>query len=210
MSDKTAAVVALATYIVGGSVGIGWRLWWQWRRTGSTGFKGVSGNIGSTEWFAGLGFILGVLVTFAAPVLQLAGVVAPVFFLRSEWIQIAGIVLAVLGITGTVYAQLVMGSSWRIGVDESETTSLVRHGVFGTVRNPIYSAMFAFWLGSTLITPNVVAIVGYSVLVVSIELQVRLVEEPYLLKAHGESYREYAGTVGRFVPRVGLIHEKRS
>jgi len=206
MSDKTAAVVALATYIVGGGVGIAWRLWWQWRRTGSTGFKSVSGNIGSAEWFGGLGFILGVLVTFAAPVLQLAGVVAPVFFLRSLWIELVGIVIAVIGITGTVYAQLVMGSSWRIGVDDSETTSLVRHGVFGVVRNPIYAAMFVFWLGSAMIAPNIVVIVGYVLLAVSIELQVRLVEEPYLLKVHGGSYREYASTVGRFVPRTGLIH----
>jgi len=78
MADRTAAVVALATYIVGGSVAIGWRLWWQWRRTGSTGFKGVSGTIGSAEWFGGLGFILGVLVTVAAPVPgeQAAGSVA--------------------------------------------------------------------------------------------------------------------------------------
>jgi protein-S-isoprenylcysteine O-methyltransferase Ste14 len=205
MSDKTAAVVALATYIAGGGVGIAWRLWWQWRRTGSTGFKSVSGNIGSAEWFGGLGFILGVLVTFAAPVLQLAGVVAPVFFLRSLCIQIVGIIIAVIGIAGTVYAQLVMGSSWRIGVDDSETTSLVRHGVFGVVRNPIYAAMFVFWLGSALIAPNIVVIVGYVLLAVSIELQVRLVEEPHLLKVHGGSYREYAGTVGRFVPRTGLI-----
>lgn len=189
MSDKTAAVVALAGFVVGGGVGIGWRLWWQWRRTGSTGFKGVSGTIGSAEWFGGLGFILGVLVTVAAPVLQLAGVVAPV--VRSSWIQIAGIVIALVGITGTVYAQLVMGSSWRIGVDDSETTSLVRHGVFGLVRNPIYAAMFVFWLGSVLIAPNIVVIVGYVLLAVSIELQVRL---------------DYAGTVGRFVPRTGLIH----
>ena len=99
-----------------------------------------------------------------------------------------------------------MGNSWRIGVDASETTSLVRHGVFGLVRNPIYAAMFVFWLGSTLIAPNIVAIVGYVLLTVSIELQVRFVEEPYLLKVHGESYREYASTVGRFVPRTGLIH----
>jgi protein-S-isoprenylcysteine O-methyltransferase Ste14 len=204
MSDKTAAVVALVTYIVGGGVSVGWRLWWQWRRTGSTGFKGVSGNIGSAEWFGGAGFILGVLVTVAAPFLQLAGVVAPVFFLRSLWIF--GVVIAVIGIIGTVYAQLVMGNSWRIGVDASETTSLVRHGVFGLVRNPIYAAMFVFWLGGTLIAPNIVAIVGYVLLTVSIELQVRFVEEPYLLKVHGESYREYAGTVGRFVPRTGLIH----
>jgi protein-S-isoprenylcysteine O-methyltransferase Ste14 len=204
MSDKTAAVVALVTYIVGGGVSVGWRLWWQWRRTGSTGFKGISGNIGSAEWFGGAGFILGVLVTVAAPFLQLAGVVAPVFFLRSLWIF--GVVIAVIGIIGTVYAQLVMGDSWRIGVDASETTSLVRHGVFGLVRNPIYAAMFVFWLGGTLIAPNIVAIVGYVLLTVSIELQVRFVEEPHLLKVHGESYREYAGTVGRFVPRTGLIH----
>lgn len=204
MSDKTAAVVALVIYIVGGGVTVGWRLWWQWRRTGSTGFKGVSGNIGSAEWLGGAGFILGVLVTAAAPFLQLAGVVTPVFFLRSWWMF--GVVIAVIGIAGTVYAQLVMGSSWRIGVDASETTSLVRRGVFGLVRNPIYVAMFVFWLGGTLIAPNIVAIVGYVLLTVSIELQVRFVEEPYLLKVHGESYREYAGTVGRFVPRTGLIH----
>lgn len=204
MSDKTAAVVALVTYIVGGVVTIGWRLWWQWRRTGSTGFKGVSGNIGSAEWLGGAGFILGVLVTVAAPCLQLAGVVAPVFALRSLWIF--GVVIAVVGIAGTVYAQLVMGNSWRIGVDASKTTSLVRHGVFGLVRNPIYVAMFVFWLGGTLIAPNIVAIVGYVLLTVSIELQVRFVEEPYLLKVHGESYREYTGTVGRFVPRTGLSH----
>jgi protein-S-isoprenylcysteine O-methyltransferase Ste14 len=91
-------------------------------------------------------------------------------------------------------------------VGGSEATSLVRHGVFGVVRNPIYAAMFVFWLGSALIAPNIVVIAGYILLAVSIELQVRLVEEPHLLKVHGGSYREYAGTVGRFVPRTGLIH----
>jgi protein-S-isoprenylcysteine O-methyltransferase Ste14 len=41
--------------------------------------------------------------------------------------------------------------------------------------------------------------------VVVTQLQVRLVEEPYLNKVHGESDRQYASTVGRFVPRAGLI-----
>jgi hypothetical protein len=34
-----------------------------------------------------------------------------------------------------------MGDSWRIGVDPSETTTLVRTGVFGWVRNPIFTAV---------------------------------------------------------------------
>ena len=203
MSDKFAAVVALATYLVGAGIGIGWRMWWQWRQTGSTGFKGVSGRVGSVEWFSGVGFLLGVAITAASPVLQLAGIVAPL--LHSPWLLWSGVVIATAGISATVYAQLAMGSSWRIGVDAGETTTLVRSGVFGVVRNPIYVAMFVFWLGATLIAPNVVAIVGYVLLVLSIELQVRLVEEPYLLQVHGDAYREYASTVGRFVPHAGLL-----
>jgi protein-S-isoprenylcysteine O-methyltransferase Ste14 len=204
MTDRTMAVIALVVYLVGAAVGIGWRSWVQWRRTGSTGVKGISGRVGSAEWFGGVGLVLGVLCTLSAPLLQLTGVVAPLPFLRASWIQWSGVVVAIAGIAATVYAQLAMGNSWRIGVDDSETTTLVRSGVFGLVRNPIYVGMFAFWPGTTLITPNVLAIVGYVMVVVSIELQVRLVEEPYLLKAHGQSYREYTGAVGRFAPRIGL------
>jgi protein-S-isoprenylcysteine O-methyltransferase Ste14 len=42
-------------------------------------------------------------------------------------------------------------------------------------------------------------------LVTSIELQVRCVEEPHLLRAHGDTYRAYTADAGRFVPGVGLI-----
>lgn len=203
MSDKFAALVAAATYLVGAGIGFGWRMWWQWRKTGSTGFKGVSGRVGSADWFGGVGFVLGVVITAASPVLQLVGIVAPL--LHSPWVHWSGVLIAAAGIAGIVHAQLAMGASWRIGVDAGETTTLVHTGVFGVVRNPIYVAMFVFWLGTTLIAPNIVAIVGYAVLVVSIEVQVRLVEEPYLLQVHGDGFREYASTVGRFAPRTGLI-----
>lgn len=49
MNDRAMALIAIATYVLGAMVGIVWRSWWQWRRTGSTGFKGVSGRVGSAE-----------------------------------------------------------------------------------------------------------------------------------------------------------------
>jgi protein-S-isoprenylcysteine O-methyltransferase Ste14 len=152
-----------------------------------------------------VGFVAAMAAAFVAPVLQLAGVVDPLRFLHAPWIQLIGIVLAIAGIAATVYAQVDMGDSWRIGVDPSETTTLVRQGVFGIVRNPIFTAMFVFGLGIALVTPNVVAMVGFALLVVTIEVQVRVVEEPYLATKHGNTYRDYTAAVGRFVPGVGRI-----
>ena len=139
------------------------------------------------------------------PILQLLDVVSPLGFLHTPWIQITGAVIAVLGIAATVYAQLDMGDSWRIGVDKSETTTLVRTGVFGWVRNPIFTAMMTFGLGIALMTPNLVAVAGFVLLVITIELQVRAVEEPYLVTKHGDAYRDYLAKVGRFVPGVGRL-----
>ncbi|MDZ4266963.1 MAG: isoprenylcysteine carboxylmethyltransferase family protein [Mycobacterium sp.] len=198
-------VIALVLFAVFAVLGFGWRSWVQRRRTGSTGFKGVSGRPGSVEWVAGVGFAVGIAVAVLAPALQWFGVVAPVSVLHAGWIQTLGIVIAIAGITATVYAQLDMGDSWRIGVDHTETTTLVHTGVFAVVRNPIFTAMIVFALGITLVTPNVVALIGFALLVTTIELQVRAVEEPYLRSVHGETYRHYLATVGRFVPGVGRI-----
>ena len=98
-----------------------------------------------------------------------------------------------------------MGASWRVGVDESERTELVTDGPFALVRNPIYSGVIPLVAGLTLMAPNVVAIAASVALVISLEIQVRLVEEPYLLREHHSPYSEYASRVGRFVPGVGRI-----
>ena len=154
-------IVALVLFAVFAALGFGWRSWEQRRRTGSTGFRGISGRPGSIEWLAGVGFIVSMAAAVFAPILQLVGVVSPLAVLDIAWIQIAGIVIAAAGIAATVYAQLDMGDSWRIGVDRSETTTLVRSGVFGWVRNPIFTAMMVFGFGIALVTPNLVAIVGF-------------------------------------------------
>ena len=197
-------IVALVLFGVFAALGFGWRSWEQRRRTGSTGFRGVSGRLGSAEWFAGSGFVAAPAVAVLASILQLLDVAAPVAVLHSPWIQIGGIVVAIVGIFASVYAQLDMGDSWRIGVDPGETTTLVRTGVFGWVRNPIFTAMITFGFGIALVTPNPVALAGFLLLVATIELQVRIVEEPHLLTVHGDDYRSYLTNVGRFMPGVGV------
>ncbi|OIN81050.1 methyltransferase family protein [Mycobacterium malmoense] len=204
MPATAAADIALVLFAIFGALGFGWRSWLQYRRTGSTGFRAIGAG-GPTERLAGAGLVVTLIVAVSGPILQLTNVVRPVGGLAAVWIQVVGVVVATAGIAATVYAQLEMGDSWRIGVDEKETTTLVRTGVFGRIRNPIYTAMFTFGLGIVLVTPNLVAGAGFLLLVATIELQVRRVEEPYLLRTHGDAYRAYVAGVGRFIPGVGLI-----
>jgi protein-S-isoprenylcysteine O-methyltransferase Ste14 len=180
----------------------------QWRRTGSTGVLGFASDATPLERFAGVLFVTGLLAGAAAPILTLLDVLEPIPALDGTAGHAIGVVLGVGGVLLTFGAQLAMGDAWRIGVDPEERTELVTGGPFRLVRNPIYSAMIPTVLGLVLMVPNALAIVAIVTLVVALELQVRLVEEPYLMQVHGEEYASYAAQVGRFVPGVGLLHAR--
>jgi len=198
-----AATVALVSYAVYIAVTFGLRAWLMMRRTGSTGFKGVSGRPGSIEWWGGVLFVVALGLGALAPVLDLAGVVPA--FRASAPLTALGAALGLAGVAGTLAAQSSMGASWRVGVDARERTDLVTAGPFRFVRNPIFSFVLLTALGLALLVPNVVALAGLFALWVAVELQVRLVEEPYLVHTHGDRYLAYARRVGRFFPFCGRL-----
>ncbi len=175
----------------------------QVRRTGDTGLRVDTAPPRSPAWWATRAFTAGIVVVAAMPVLVAAGVVAagegppPV-----RWI---GLAVAVAGVVGTFAAQLGMGASWRIGVDQGERTALVTGGMFRWVRNPIFTAMIATAGGLTLMVPTLPGTAAWCLVVAAVEAQVRLVEEPYLQATHGHAYRSYCRSVGRFLPRLGRV-----
>ena len=195
----------LGGYAVFSAVGFGFRGWLQRRRTGSSGFRGVSGPPGSASWNGGMLLVVAFLLVLLAPALELAGVVRPIGWLATSGLRMFGAVLYAAGVLTTTWAQLAMGDSWRVGVDPSERTKLVVHGPFGLVRNPIFTATLAATAGLVLILPDLLALSGLVLAVVGIEIQVRAVEEPYLIRVHGNDYRTYAAATGRFLPGIGTI-----
>ena len=98
-----------------------------------------------------------------------------------------------------------MGDSWRGDVDPDVRTPLVTSGPFALVRNPIFSGAALTVTGLALVVPNVLSLAMLVLFRAGLEIQVRLVEEPYLLRVHGEAYRRYAARTGRFVPGVGRL-----
>lgn len=197
---------ALILYVVFAVVALGWRVWLQWRRTGDTGLR-MHAQPGTLHWWATLGFVAAIATGVAAPIAGLNGL-DPLAALDDDTVRAVGTVLAVAGIVATGLAQWQMGASWRIGVDRSERTGLVTGGVFRMVRNPIYTAVVVTALGLALMVGNVVAVAGVVALVAALEVQVRLVEEPYLRSTHGTSFDEYAAVAGRFLPRIGRLRRR--
>jgi protein-S-isoprenylcysteine O-methyltransferase Ste14 len=195
--------LALALFALDGLLAVGLRMAVQLRRTGATGFKGMGRSSRPAERVGGLLFVGAVALCAAGPALQLAGTVNPLQALSGDGAHVIGIALASAGIAITLFAQLAMGDGWRIGVDPGERTELVTHGPFALVRNPIYAAMIPSFWGVALLAANIVTLAGALLLVAALELQTRLVEEPYLAAVHGEVYAAYAARVGRFAPTIG-------
>jgi protein-S-isoprenylcysteine O-methyltransferase Ste14 len=83
----------------------------------------------------------------------------------------------------------------------------VTGGWFSIIRNPIYTSMAVGWTGFALMVPTWLGLAAVVVIAVGLELQVRAVEEPYLLRTHGSEYGRYAARVGRFVPGVGRLRQ---
>jgi protein-S-isoprenylcysteine O-methyltransferase Ste14 len=194
----------LVLVLLGGYVAVAFvlRTYLQYRRTGSSGFRGISGPVFSAGWFGGVLFVLALAGSVAAPVLAMRSLDPPV--IASNWVlDLAGAIAFGGGTLFLLWSQGAMGASWRIGVDASEVTGLVTGGPFAVVRNPIFTGMMASAAGIAMLLPNRTAIVAFAVLITAIELQVRFVEEPYLERTHGDAYRRYCASVGRFLPGLG-------
>lgn len=115
--------------------------------------------------------------------------------------QALGIVLTLSSLFLIIWAQYVMGNSWRIGIDREHTTGLVIKGPFQWSRNPIFLGMLISTFGLVVLIPTYLMCFLFILSWLLINIQVRL-EEKHLNEMHGETYLVYKSTVGRFLPKL--------
>ena len=172
-------------------------------RTGSSPVR-LRDRPGSPQWWARVVSTVGLLLAIAAPLAELAGL-APFGPLDQPLVRWGGVALVIVGVVITVGSQLAMGRSWRADVDPDARSPLVTTGPFRLVRNPVFAGSAVSVVGLALVVPNVVSLLMVAAFLAGLEIQVRLVEEPYLLRVHGDAYRDYAARTGRFMPGVGRL-----
>lgn len=180
----------------------GWRTMIHRRRTGDSGLRWQRHD--RIARVSGVLFVAAILIGTLGVTLAAFEVTALWGPLDGTGAFVSGIALFSFGAVLTLWAQTAMGSSWRIGVDPTERTALVTGGLFGWVRNPIFTAMVTAAVGLAMLAPAILTAASILALVVAVQVQVRWVEEPHLSHAM-PGWLDYARQVGRFVPGLGRI-----
>lgn len=187
-------------------VGIVWRAWLQYRRHGHNGIT-LFRTSSWVQWIGEAGFCLILLAIVGQPVvfavspqaLSWARIIAP-----TPWVVWVGTGVLVIGVAFMVAAQLNMGASWRVGIDEEAAPGLVTGGLYRFCRNPIYLGMFVALAGLALALPTVLSVLNLLCTVAGVRYQVSQ-EEEYLLRTYEKGFRTYASRVGRFLPGLGKL-----
>ncbi len=122
----------------------------------------------------------------------------PFWYLEKYYLEITGWGLIHISLIWVFISQLQMSDSWRIGIDKTNKTELVTHGLFSISRNPIFIGILLADLGLFLIAPNAFTMLVVVLSFAVIQTQVRL-EEEFLKESHGEDYLEYFRNVRRWI-----------
>lgn len=191
------------------TAGVGWRSWLQRRRYGQSGVilfqqPGPWATLRDAMLIvlpAGL-----FLLTLGQAILPGSLAVGRFDGLEGAAAALAGVALLAASLCFMVAAQLQMGMSWRIGIEEGARPGLVTWGLYRYCRNPIFAAMLMALLGLFLLMPSLLTLVILGGTYAGIRRQVAD-EESYLRRTYTSQYRTYAARVGRFTPWLGRLSQ---
>ncbi len=116
-------------------------------------------------------------------------------------LMFTGLALVAAGYACTLWCYAIMGSAWRIGVNEQEKNALVTTGPFARVRHPIYALQVVMLAGAALLLPTVCSLLLLGLHLVCVWIKAAD-EEAYLLTVHGDAYREHIARTGRLFPKL--------
>jgi len=126
------------------------------------------------------------------------------FFLKGAvvnvWVSMAGLVMFAAAMWLRLVAIRTLDRFWSLDVEIREGHKLIRHGVYGYMRHPVYSAIILEFIGMNLVANSYWTLLATVALYFPL-LGLRLVqEEEALIEKFGEDYRRYRQEVRAIVP----------
>ncbi len=119
------------------------------------------------------------------------------------WIRWSGVALGAAAVVAADRVLRTLGPNVTETVFTKERHELVTGGPYRRVRHPLYATAVALFLGFGLALGSWFVLLAAGVAVVLLRLVVIPREEQALLARFGNAYRDYMGSTGRLLPRLG-------
>lgn len=138
------------------------------------------------------------LLYLFTPLLGFADYRLPAF---AQW---SGAVLMVAALWLFWRSHADLGANWSVSLELRKGHQLVRHGVYRSIRHPMYASIFLWSLAQGLILENWLA--GWSAGVTFALMYFLRTprEERMMCDVLGEEYRDYMRQTGRLFPRIRM------
>ncbi|MBI5364180.1 MAG: isoprenylcysteine carboxylmethyltransferase family protein, partial [Planctomycetes bacterium] len=95
-----------------------------------------------------------------------------------------------------------LGRNWSVTLELREGHALVTHGVYSTIRHPMYTALIGYGIGQAVVLPNWIAGPSYLVAMVLVFAKRLGPEEALMREQFGAEYDAYRERTKRLVPGV--------
>ena len=120
---------------------------------------------------------------------------------RTNWLEVSGLTLVVLGTALFVWARRTLGKNYSGHVSVNSEQTLVQTGPYRWIRHPAYSGDLLMALGITIGYSSLAGLlVFFFVLLPGMLYRIRVEEK--LLESFGEEFKSYRQRTGRFFPRL--------
>jgi protein-S-isoprenylcysteine O-methyltransferase Ste14 len=151
------------------------------------------------------------LMTIVIP----GGLLLPLGYLFTSWFAFAdyhlppfapwcGAALIIAGLWLFWRSHSDLGRNWSQSLEVRKDHELIRHGVYRSIRHPMYASIWVWCLGQGLVLENWLA-GWYALAAFALMYFIRTPrEERMMCESFGQQYRDYMNRTGRLFPRRNL------
>jgi protein-S-isoprenylcysteine O-methyltransferase Ste14 len=122
---------------------------------------------------------------------------------------IFGLLMIIVGCTINIMGRLNLGKNWANQVKIYDTQTLVKTGMYGIVRHPLYASIMLMFYGACLVHPNYLAFLANTLIFIPF-MYYRARQEEVLLSATFKDYSLYQKEVGMFFPNLKNIRNREN
>ena len=115
-------------------------------------------------------------------------------------VEIGGLIIYLSGFFLMAWALIRLGINYLLGgVDPRSSDRMVINGPYKFIRHPMYTAALCIALGLACLIQSIICLVLFCIYLLLIILLIPK-EEESLVRAYGETYKQYQQKVGKLVP----------